>query len=78
MSPKMIYAAVGALFAAVAVNAQAAPNWAYVSSLCDQIENIADHRPSLLCHPANLKSSHLRSADLHTRPTRRFTDPHCL
>jgi len=41
----MIYAAVGALFAAVAVNAQAAPNWAYVSSLCDQIEDIADHRP---------------------------------
>ena len=31
MSPKMLYAAVGALFAAVAVNAQAAPNWAYVS-----------------------------------------------
>jgi len=27
----MLYAAAGALFAAVAVNAQAAPNWAYVS-----------------------------------------------
>jgi hypothetical protein len=31
MSPKIFYAAAGALFAAVAVNAQAAPNWAYVS-----------------------------------------------
>jgi len=31
MSPKIFYAAAGALLAAVAVNAQAAPNWAYVS-----------------------------------------------
>jgi len=37
MSPKIFYAAAGALFAAVAVNAQAAPNWAYVSwSLLDE------------------------------------------
>jgi hypothetical protein len=35
MAPKTFFAAVGALVAAVAINAQAAPNWAYVSYLLE-------------------------------------------
>jgi hypothetical protein len=67
MSPKIFYAAAGALFAAVAVNAQAAPNWAYVSRFLSE-RGLADDRS-----PFN-KSIYLPAQLFHSFSPRRRVD----